>query len=254
MRTMPRSPDNRDEWGLFFLCANLLIWRMLYAFLACSRGYSFVKIASPKVPFFQVLAQTGYSSSPKLFLPMKKHLVFSVFFAFAAVITVEAQSITHSGAQSPTDAAQKVRQAAEQSLSAFNSRDNGNDRGNCDCDKCQKHKKSKKNKDCKQNGKHYGKHKNKHGRASCSCDHHCGDNRKKRNCGDDDDRRGRNGRDRDDDDRRGGWGSRDRDNDNRGEQTRTGQRTPPVKVKSTPTSRQPGSKRNGTPRPVSTRN
>lgn len=225
---------------------------MLCAFLACSRGYSFVKVASSKVPFSQVLAQTGYSSSPKLFLPMKKHLVFSAFFALAAFITAEAQLLTYSGTQSPTDAAQKVRQAAEQSLSVFSSCDNSSNRGNCNCDKCQKHKKSKKNKECKQKGNHYGKHKNHHGRASCSCDHQCGDNRKRRDC--DDDRRGRNGRDRDDDDRRGGWGSRDRDNDNRGEQTRTGQRTPPVKVKSTPTSRQPGSKRNGTPRPVSTRN
>jgi hypothetical protein len=48
----------------------------------------------------------------KTFLPMKKHLVFSAFFALAAIITVEAQSLTYSGAQSPTDAAQKVRQAA----------------------------------------------------------------------------------------------------------------------------------------------
>ena len=183
---------------------------------------------------------------------MKKHLVFSAFFALAAIITVEAQSFTYSGTQSPTDAAQKVRQAAEQSFSVFSSRDNGNNnRGSCNCDKCQKHKKSKKNKDCKQNGKHYGKHKNKHGRASCACNHHCGDNRRKRDC--DDDRRGRNGRD--DDDRRGDWGSRDQGNDNRGEQPRTERRNSPVKVKTnTPTSRQPGSKRNGTPRPVSTRN
>ncbi len=212
-----------------------------------------LRLPRRRFPFSKSLHKWENSSSSKLFLPMKKHLVFSAFFAFAAVITVEAQSITHSGSQSPTDAAQKVRQAAEQSLSVFSSRDNSSNLGNCNCDKCQKYKKSKKNKECKQKGNHYGKHKNHHGRASCSCNHHCGDNRKNRDCGEDD-RRGRNGRDRDDDDRRGGWGSRDRDNDNRGEQTRTGQRTPPVKVKSTPTSRQPGSKRNGTPRPVTTRN
>lgn len=167
------------------------------------------------------------------FFPMKKHTVFAILLAFVASTTTQAQSIAGE------ETIQKVRQAAEQHLDIFNSRDDDRGRESCDCKKCQKGKKAKKHQGCNQRGNHYGKHKNHHDKNSCCCE-----NRKKRDCHDDDDRRcnrdddhrgyGSNGRDRDENDRRYEENRRDR-NSGSNSQTRAGQKTSTAKVKTRPT-------------------
>lgn len=186
---------------------------------------------------------------------MKKHLFLTFLITLSAILTTAAQSLVNSGAGTPTDIAQKVRQTAEKHLGVFNSQGNNNNREYCDCDKCQKQKKSKKHDDCNQKGKHHGKHKNQHDKHSCSCDHNRCQSEKRRDCDDDDDRYSRNGRNHDDDDRR--YDRNDRDRDVKyGETTRPAQRKPVAKVKTRPTPtakpapKSSGAKKKATPRPV----
>ncbi|HRI60956.1 MAG TPA: hypothetical protein PK228_14560 [Saprospiraceae bacterium] len=187
---------------------------------------------------------------------MKKHLFLTFLLTFAAILTTEAQSLVNSGANTPTDIAQKVRQTAEKHLGVFNSQGNENNREYCDCDKCQKQNKSKKHDACNQKGKHYGKHKNQNDRHSCGCDHNSCQSNNKHNRDDDDCGYSHNGRNQDDNDRR--YGSNDPERDVKyGETTRPAPRKPVAKVKTRPTpTAKPapassGAKKKVTPRPVS---
>lgn len=189
---------------------------------------------------------------------MKKQLVFSFLFAFTAMFTVQAQALTSTRNQSPEAAVQKIRQTAEQHFGVFNTREYDRDRDDhCDCHKCQKGKKSKKHDDCKGRGNHYGKHKNKHGKhSSCCCE-----NRKNRDCDDDNDRWGdRNSRRDRDDDRRYTSGQRDRDDEYRTQPQPTQRKptsTAKVKTRPSPTAKpapsRPGAKRTVATRPVGVR-
>lgn len=191
---------------------------------------------------------------------MKKHLVRTFLFALANAIITSAQAQTLTQAQTASNAVLKVRQAAEQTFGAISSRDRDDDydRDYCDCDKCGKQKKSKKHDGCNQRGNHYGKHKNKHSRHCCSCDHHECHNGRRRDRDDDDYRYGSNRRDRDDNGYRYGSNRRDRDDEYR-QQPRPAQQKPTPKVKSRPaptpksTVKRPGTQRSGTSRPGSTR-
>lgn len=163
---------------------------------------------------------------------MKKHLVFTFLFAITATLTALANARTDAYAETLSKSALPSEQPA--GIAACNYHDD--DRTYCDCNKCQKNKKSKKDKGCNQKGNHYGKHKNKHAGHSCSCDHNSCGNRKQ--YGDDDDCRYGHHRDNDDHQYR-----RDRDNDDRRygrddeyrRDDRPAQRNPVVKVKSRPT-------------------
>ena len=163
-------------------------------------------------------------------LPMKKHLFLTFLFALASTFLARAQALAYPGTTTPEEAVLQIRQVAEQHLPVYSSREHGNGRNCCDGNKCQKQKKSKKHHHCKQRGNHYGKHKNRHDRHSCSCDH-------------DDKCQSGERRDRDDD-RRYGSDRRERDDDDNQQRPRTGQRNPQPKVKTRPTPN---------PKPTSTR-
>ena len=237
--------------------------------LQCTKERLYFNFRSPGVIVLLRYSTSGsFSSGPSTkgeihlhqnIFTMKKHLVFSALITLAAIISVEAQSLTYSGAQSPTDAVQKIRQVAEEQFGVFNSRDYDNDRDKCNCDKCQKHKKSKKHDDCNQKGKHYGKHKNQQGKHACSCERHSCQSEKKRDCDDDDNRcdnrNSRNGRD--DDDRRYTSTRRDRDDEHRTQPQPTQRKptsTAKVKTRPTPTAKptstRPGAKKTVVNRPV----
>ena len=181
---------------------------------------------------------------------MKNHLFLIPFLTFAsAAATIHARPQSSAFTDAPVNMAQNSRETEEQTFDFVPTGAYGQNGPHCDCDKCQKGKKGKGHRGHGNNGKHHGKHRNKH---ACSCHHHdCGNDNGYRHDRGDRRRYGQNDR-RDNDE----WNSGDRDSDrryetsNRGQEqnsrgnTRAGKHTSSAKVKTRPT---PGARRTSAP-------